>query len=89
MSDENEPQMHDLVASFIRSRFRSSLPGGGLKNDDALFSTGVVDSFGVLELIAYLEDTFKITIDTNRHDLGEFDSVDKIVELVRGERQGL
>jgi len=80
--------MHDIVASFIRSRFRSSLPGGTLTNDDALFSTGVIDSFGVLELIAFLEDTFRITIDTNRHDLSEFDSVNKIAELVRGAQQG-
>jgi len=80
--------MHDMVAGFIRSRFRSSLRGGALKNDDPLFSTGVIDSFGVLELIAFLEDTFTITIDTNRHDLSEFDSVDRIVDLVRGARQG-
>jgi acyl carrier protein len=79
--------MHDIVASFIRSRFRSSLRAGTLKHDDPLFSTGVIDSFGVLELIAFLEDTFRITIDTTRHELGEFDSVDKIVELVRGVRQ--
>jgi acyl carrier protein len=79
--------VHDTVASFIRSRFRSSLRGGILKNDDALFSTGVVDSFGVLELIAFLEDTFRIRIDTSRHDLSEFDSVDRIVALVRGARQ--
>lgn len=80
--------MHDIVAGFITSRFRSSLPGGALKNDDALFSTGVIDSFGVLELIAFLEDTFHITIDTNRHDLHEFDSVDRIVALVAGARPG-
>jgi len=80
--------VHDVVASFIRSRFRSSLRGGALQNDDPLFSTGVIDSFGVLELIAFLEDTFRITIDTSRHDLGEFDSVDRIVDLVRGARQG-
>ena len=80
--------MHDVVASFIRSRFRSSLRGGALQNDDPLFSSGVIDSFGVLELIAFLEDAFRITIDTGRHDLGEFDSVDRIVDLVRGARQG-
>ena len=80
--------MHDVVASFIRSRFGSSLRGGALKNDDALFSSGVIDSFGVLELIAFLEDTFRIAIDTRRHDLTEFDSVDKIVDLVRGARRG-
>ena len=58
-----------------------------MQNDDPLFSTGVIDSFGVLELIAFLEDTFGITIDTGRHELSEFDSVDKIVELVRRARQ--
>jgi acyl carrier protein len=81
--------VHDIVASFIRSRFRSSLRHGALGNDDSLFSTGVVDSFGVLELIAFLEDTFQITIDTNRHELIEFDSVNKIVELVSRERQSI
>jgi acyl carrier protein len=80
--------MHDIVAAFIRSRFRSSLPGGTLKHDDNLFSTGVVDSFGVLELIAFLEDEFRITIDTGRHDLSEFDSVDRIVALVGSLRRG-
>jgi acyl carrier protein len=80
--------VHDIVASFIRARFRSSLRAGALRNDDSLFSTGVVDSFGVLELIAFLEDTFQITIDTTRHELGEFDSVNKIVELVGRVREG-
>jgi acyl carrier protein len=80
--------VHDVVAGFIRSRFRSSLRGGVLTNDQALFSTGVVDSFGVLELIAFLEDTFRITIDTNRHELSEFDSVNKIVDLVRSAQPG-
>ena len=79
--------MHDVVAGFIRSRFRSSLQGRALTNGDRLFSTGVVDSFGVLELIAFLEDEFHVTIDTSRHDLGELDSVDTIVALVRGLRQ--
>ena len=40
------------------------------------------DSFGVLELIAFLEDTFHISIDTARHELMEFDSVNQIVALV-------
>jgi acyl carrier protein len=75
--------VHDVIAGFIRSRFRSSLPGGLLTHDAPLFSTGVIDSFGVLELIAFLEDEFRITIDTSRHELSEFDSVDRIAALVR------
>jgi acyl carrier protein len=79
--------VHDVVAGFIRTRFRASLRGGELHDDDALFSTGIIDSFGVLELIAFLEDTFAITIDTTRHELSEFDSVDKVVALIRAARQ--
>jgi acyl carrier protein len=80
--------VHDIVADFIRSRFRSSLRGGQLGHSDALFSTGVIDSFGVLELIAFLEDRFGVVIDTGQHDLSEFDSVDKIVDLVGRLQQG-
>lgn len=80
--------MHEIIANFIKTRFRTSLRGGSLRYEDPLFSTGVIDSFGVLELIAFLEDTFHITIDTSRHELTEFDSVDKAVSLVKQLREG-
>ena len=51
--------------------------------DTPLFSTGIIDSFGVLELIAFLEETFGVDIDPGRHELTEFDTIDKIVALVR------
>jgi acyl carrier protein len=79
----------DVVAEFIRTRFRASLPGGVLHHGASLFSTGVVDSFGVLELIAFLEDRFEISIDTGRHELRDFDSVSKIADLVDRVRRGL
>ena len=72
----------ETVLAFVKTRFHAALRDGQLGPDDALFSSGIVDSFGVLELIAFLEDTFAITIDTSRHDLVEFDSVDRIVALV-------
>ncbi len=72
----------ETVTMFLKTRFRASLGGGQLGPDDPLFSSGIVDSFGVLELIAFLEDTFHITIDTARHELMEFDSVNQIAALV-------
>ena len=75
------------VTAFLKTRFHASLPGGQLASDDRLFSTGIVDSFGVLELIAFLEDTFHITIDTAQHELMEFDSVNQIVELIERARR--
>jgi acyl carrier protein len=71
-----------VIREFLQSRFRSALAGRAIGDDDRLFSSGIIDSFGVLELIAFLEDSFGVTIDTTRHDLKEFDSINKIVELL-------
>lgn len=72
----------DPIIQFIQSRFASALAGQPPGLDDPLFSSGIIDSFGVLELIAFLEDTFQVTIDTDRHELAEFDTVNKIGGLV-------
>jgi acyl carrier protein len=72
----------DAIRGFLQSRFRSALAGRTIGDDDRLFSAGIIDSFGVLELIAFLEDTFGISIDTARHDLTEFDTIAKIAALV-------
>jgi len=77
----------ETVSTFLKTRFHTSMRGGELRVDDPLFSSGIVDSFGVLELIAFLEDTFHISIDTTRHELMEFDSVNQIVALVERARR--
>jgi acyl carrier protein len=77
----------ETVTTFLKTRFHTSLRGGELGADEPLFSSGIVDSFGVLELIAFLEDTFDISIDTSAHELMEFDSVNHIVALVERTRR--
>lgn len=76
------------IREFLQSRFRAALGGRTLERGDALFSSGIVDSFGVLELIAFLEDTFGVTIDTAQHDLLEFDTIEKIEAVVGRLREG-
>jgi len=74
--------MHGQILTFLESRFRASLAGQRVDADTPLFSTGIVDSFGVLELIAFLEETFGVDIDPGRHDLADFDTVAKVATLV-------
>jgi acyl carrier protein len=71
--------VHETIAAFITARFT---PAGQLAHDAPLFSSGLVDSFGVLEVITFLEDTFNIQIDPAVHDLVEFDTVNRIADLV-------
>jgi acyl carrier protein len=70
------------IQQFIESRFRAAIGAIPFDVDTPLFSSGIVDSFGVLELIAFLEGTFGVNIDPARHDLSEFDTIAKIEALV-------
>jgi acyl carrier protein len=71
----------DRIRAFVVERY--GVPGEPAPDDDtALFSSGKVDSFGVLELIAFLEDAFGVDIDTARHEIREFDTVARIAALL-------
>jgi acyl carrier protein len=72
----------DKIREFVETKFRPRRGAQAFDDDTPLFSSGIVDSFGVLELIAFLEDTFAIEIDTNEHELRDFDTVRTIAGLV-------
>lgn len=74
--------MEQAIRGFIQTRFRAAIGRSVIDRDTTLFSKGIIDSFGVLELIAFLEDTFGVTIDPAWHLLDEFDTIGKIVALV-------
>jgi acyl carrier protein len=71
------------IGDFIAARFRPQLRVPAFDDQTPLFSSGIIDSFGVLELIAFLEDTFQIDVNPARHELTDFDNVDRIAALVR------
>jgi acyl carrier protein len=70
------------IRTFIETKFRPQTSVASFDRDTPLFSSGIVDSFGVLELIAFLEDAFKIDLDPSQHDIEEFDTVAKTLALV-------
>ena len=78
----------ETVRAFLQKRFRASTGAKPLDADAPLFSSGIVDSFGVLELIAFLDDAFGVDIDPARHELAEFDTIAKIAALVTTLQRG-
>jgi acyl carrier protein len=74
--------MEDAILRFVRDHFKASIGVRTIGPATPLFTTGIIDSFGVLELIAFLEDTFGVEIDPARHELVEFDTAEKIAALV-------
>jgi acyl carrier protein len=74
--------MEEAILAFVREQFKASIGTARVDRDTPLFSSGIVDSFGVLELIAFLEDRFGVEVDPSRHELHEFDTAAKAAALV-------
>src|SRR5215208_6008195 len=50
------------VRAFIQDNFLYMLPDFVLEDDDSLMEKGVVDSMGVAEVLAFLEEEFGVNI---------------------------
>ena len=50
------------VSTFLIDNFRFGDTSVAIAYDESLIETGFIDSTGVLELVAFLEDTFAITV---------------------------
>ena len=50
------------IKAFIVSNFLFGQEGAGLKEDQSFLDSGIIDSTGVLELVAFVEERFGISI---------------------------
>ncbi len=53
-----------------------------LKNDDSFLDKGIIDSTGILEVIAYIEECFEVEVEDDEMVPENLDSVDNIVAYV-------
>jgi D-alanine--poly(phosphoribitol) ligase subunit 2 len=53
-----------------------------LARDEAIFSSGLLDSFSVTQLICFLEDRFAVKISIADVTLEDFDTIDRILVLL-------
>ena len=58
MTSDLLPSIRGFIADNFLFRSADEAPG----DDESLLDSGIVDSTGVLELVAFLEDTFAITV---------------------------
>ena len=78
----SQVEIASVIERFIRKQFRidDTVPSLG---DAHLFESGFVDSAGVVELIAFLEATFKIRLDDDHVFSDEFTTIHGIAAIVQ------
>ena len=58
----------------------------GLENNTSFLENGIIDSTGVLELVAFIEETFEITVKDEDLIPENLDSITNVVQYVKKNR---
>lgn len=58
-------------------------PGRTLAKDEALISSGLIDSFSLVDLALIVEDLFNVQIDDAELSADTFDSLDQLADLIQ------
>jgi acyl carrier protein len=74
-------EIEDEVQSFVRSNFQNGQPFD-LQPDDSLLEKGLIDSSGVLELVAFLEERYEIKVEDEELTPDNLDSVRNVAAYV-------
>ncbi len=74
------------ILTTVNEVLRRELPSLGdteLVQDTPLLSTGLLDSFAMVTLLAALEQAFAISLDVERISLGQLETPSAIADLCR------
>ena len=76
-----DSRIREIVHEFIRKNFLFD-DHRILQDEESIFAAGIVDSTGILELIAFLEEHFRIQFGDDELVRDNFDSVARIASFV-------
>lgn len=71
------------IRSYIVDTFLFGEGGDKFTDEDSLLEQGIIDSTGVLELVAFLSETFEIQVADDELVADNFDSITKLSAYVR------
>jgi acyl carrier protein len=84
--EHHEAEFRAQLAQKIQSY--SSAPIPELAAADKLFSTGIIDSLTIVEIIEFIEDYWQIRVEPSDLSIDNFDSITAIENYVRGKLAG-
>ena len=78
MPDEIVANLSQMIAAKILKR-----PNRSIKPDEALISSGLIDSFNLVDVALLVEDAYGVRIDDSELNADTFDTLDQLAELIR------
>lgn len=78
MSTEMQQTISDFIVKTILKQPKRVIQPG-----DALISSGLIDSFSLVDLALFVEDTFGVRIADTELNASTFDSIEQLVNLIQ------
>ncbi len=76
------------LRQFITDSFLIGDDQVSFSDADSFMKTGIIDSTGVLELTAYLEEKYGVELADNEMLPSNLDSIDNLVRFIQGKISG-
>jgi acyl carrier protein len=83
MKDETAKKLAEHIAVKILKQ-----PARILKPEQPLISSGLIDSFSLVDLALYVEDTFGVHMDDSELNVDTFDTLDQLAALIESRSNG-
>lgn len=76
------PTIETDVRGFVTDNFLFGRQNVSLHSDDSLLEQGLIDSTGVLELVSFIEDKFKVKIADEELVPDNLDSINRLIAFI-------
>lgn len=82
MSSEIQKTISDFIVQKILKQ-----PKRVIQSGDALISSGLIDSFSLVDLALFVEDTFGVRIADSELNASTFDSIEQLANLIQARQK--
>ena len=79
--------MKEQLAAFIASEILKD-PDRTIAFEEPLISSGLIDSFSLVDLALFIEDQFSVQVDDSELTAEVFDSIDELASLISSRQAG-
>lgn len=76
------PTIEADVRKFVSDNLLFGRKGVQLDADDSFLEQGLIDSTGVLELVSFIEDRFRVKVDDDELVPDNLDSINRLIQFV-------
>ncbi len=78
---------NQIIKNFIQSELVKDKARCSLQDDDNLIEKGIIDSLGIMKLLAYMEESFSISISDDELIPDNFETINAISAFLVSKQQ--